>query len=708
MKKTLVALFAAVILARAQAPNTDIQYRLGPDSLEQEGVPRGRINGPFTLPSQVYPGTSHTYWVYVPAQYDPATPASLMIFNDGQAFMAPQGDARAQNVMDNLIFRREIPVMIGVFINPGRGPDQPEPTPRDWGDRNTNRPTEYNTLDDRYPRVVVEELLPALYKEYNISKDPERHGIGGASSGAIAAFTVAWERADHFRKVLSIVGSFVNLRGGHVYPEIVRKSKKKPIRVFLQDGRNDNRGVRPDGKYDETRDWFFQNVRLMKALTEKGYEVNYTWGIGRHGQKQGGAIMPEMMRWLWRDQPVSVDPSDSVERSFRQPVPPAVVAGIPVNYDEARVGSYTLPDPLVLLSGQPVGDRKTWFEKRRPEIVRLFEENQFGRGPGRPASMSFDVFDKGTPAFDGKAIRRQVTVYFSADKNGPKMDLLIYLPAGARKPVPLLLNLSFTANSNVVDDPGVKPGEIWNREKKRVPAAGGRAFGRLNLAPFLEQGIGVASVYYGDIDPDFAGGVPLGVRGLYLKPGQTEPAPNEWGSIAAWAWGLSRAMDYLETDNGVDAGKVAILGVSRLGKTVLWAGANDPRFAMVIASCSGEGGAALSRRNYGETVKHLAVRYGYQFGGNYQNHGDHPEKMPVDAHMLLSLLAPRPVLLQTGDRDFWSDPKGELLAAQAAEPVYRLLGKEPIAYHMHQGGHGTIPSDWDQFLKFMRTHLSAP
>ena len=313
--------FAANALAQTPPPafNPDAQYRLGPDSLPQEGVPKGDLRGPFNLPSQAYPGTSHTYSVYVPAQYDPAVPASLMIFNDGQAFMYPEGDARAQNVMDNLIYRREIPVMIGVFINPGRRPDQPEPTPRDWGDRNTNRPTEYNTLDDRYARVIVDELLPVLYKEYNISKDPDQHGIGGASSGAIAAFTVAWERPAQFHKVLSIVGSFTNLRGGHAYPDLIRKAEKKPIRIFLQDGRNDNRALRDDGKYDETRDWFYQNVRMMQALTEKGYELNYVWGIGKHGQKQGGAILPDMMRWLWRDQPVSTDPKNMVERSFREP-----------------------------------------------------------------------------------------------------------------------------------------------------------------------------------------------------------------------------------------------------------------------------------------------------------------------------------------------------------------------------------------------------
>jgi enterochelin esterase-like enzyme len=315
---------AAVSLAMAQqspsqSPNPDSQYRLGPDSLSREGVPKGEIRGPYTLPSQVYAGTQHTYWVYVPAQYDPAVPAALMVYQDGQAFKDEKGDMRAQNVMDNLIYRREIPVMIGVFINPGRRPDQPEPKPGgDWGDKFTNRPTEYNSLDDKYARVITEELMPALAKDYNISKDPEMRGIGGSSSGAIAAFTVAWERPDQFRKVLSNVGSFVNLRGGHVYPEKVLATEKKPIRVYLCDGRNDNRGLRKD-QYDEKRDWFYQNVRLMKALTEKGYDVNYSWGMNNHGQKFGGAIMPEMMRWLWRDAPVSTDPKDTVERGFRQP-----------------------------------------------------------------------------------------------------------------------------------------------------------------------------------------------------------------------------------------------------------------------------------------------------------------------------------------------------------------------------------------------------
>ena len=410
-------------------------------------------------------------------------------------------------------------------------------------------------------------------------------------------------------------------------------------------------------------------------------------------------------------QPAAAPPKPATE-------PPKVVAGVPVNYDEALVGTYSLPNPLILANGKPVRDAKTWTTQRRPEIVKLFEENQYGKAPGRPKEMSFEVFDKATIALDGKAIRRQVTVYFSADKSGPKMDLLLYLPAAATKPVPVLLNLSFSANSSVVDDPGIKPGEIWGRDKKRVPAAAGRNFGRINVKPFLDAGIGFATIYYGDIDPDFDGGVEFGVRKLYLKAGEKEPGPGEWGSIAAWAWGLSRAVDYFETDKGVDAKRIAILGVSRLGKTVMWAGANDQRIGAVIASCSGEGGAAISRRDYGEKVKHLALRYGYQFAKNYANFGDAVDQMPMDAHMLVALVAPRPLLLQTGDKDFWSDPKGEFLAAVGAEPVFKLLGKtalgtdkmppageeilHTLSYSMHAGGHGTIPSDYDLFLRFLK------
>ena len=305
----------------APAPDTNAFYTLGPDSLERDGVPKGVLRGPFVLPdSTSYPGTQHTYWVHVPAQYDPAVEADLMIFQDGQAFIDMAGSARAPNVLDNLIYRRELPVMITAFINPGRTPQQPEPTPAQWGDQTTNRPTEYNELDDRYARVIVDELLPALARDYNITKDPARRGIGGTSSGAIAAFTVAWHRPDQFRKVLSIAGSYTNIRGGDAYPDIIRKSEKKPLRIFLNGGRNDNRGVGRDGQYNPRRDWFLQNVRMADALAGKGYDLNYIWGINTHGQRMGGAMLPEMLRWLWRDHPVSTDPLNTTERSFRDVV----------------------------------------------------------------------------------------------------------------------------------------------------------------------------------------------------------------------------------------------------------------------------------------------------------------------------------------------------------------------------------------------------
>ncbi len=405
--------------------------------------------------------------------------------------------------------------------------------------------------------------------------------------------------------------------------------------------------------------------------------------------------------------------------------PPAMVAGIPVNYDEDRVGVYTLPDVLTLKSGKKVKDAKTWLNERRPEIVNLFETYQFGKMPGRPADMSFKVFDRGTPVYGGRVVRKQVTVYFTKDTSNHKMDILIYLPADAKKPVPLLLTISFSPNSSMaVDDPGVKQGTMWGRDGKKVPAPK-TGLGKLDVERLTSAGFGLATIYYGDIEPDFKTGYQYGIRGYYLKAGQKVPADDEWGAISAWSWGLSRAMDYFETDKQVDAKRIALHGVSRLGKTVLWTGGHDTRFKLVIASCSGEGGAAISRRNYGENIKHMTdtSRYYYQFAPNWHKYADDFNASPVDAHMLVSLMAPRNLLLQTGDTDLWSDPKGEFLSARAAEPVYSLFGKKgpgtgvwpaakdtsiayyTLGYYMNRGGHGIVPSDWDIYMSFLKKYL---
>jgi enterochelin esterase family protein len=320
---SLAALSIGFLHGVLAAPTDDV-YKLGPDSEQHPGVPQGKVSEWRQLPSEAYPGTLHDYCIYVPAQYDGKTPAALMIFQDGQAWVRSTGDYRTPFVLDNLIYRREIPVMIAVFINPGRKPDQREASANDWGDRSSNRPQEYNALDDKYAKVIVDELLPVVKKEFRISDNPDDHAIGGASSGAIAAFTVAWHRPDQFRKVVSTIGSFTNIRGGHVYPDLIRTSEKKPIRVFLQDGVNDNRGIRgrgPEASYSAERDWHAQNLKMAAALTEKGYDVNFTWGIGTHSNKQAGAILPEMLRWLWRDYSRPDDPRDPANRTLFAPAP---------------------------------------------------------------------------------------------------------------------------------------------------------------------------------------------------------------------------------------------------------------------------------------------------------------------------------------------------------------------------------------------------
>lgn len=417
-------------------------------------------------------------------------------------------------------------------------------------------------------------------------------------------------------------------------------------------------------------------------------------------------------------------------------------AGIPVNYTEAEVGTYTLPDPLKLSDGRPVTDAKTWFEQRRPEILRLFETEVYGRVPATAPKVFWKVVSVDSNALNGLAIKKDLAGHMG-DPDGPAIKATLYTPAQATKPVPVFVNLTFDFS-------------MFARRQQRSPGATNEAVTGTNLATpgpamrtnpaasqtnraesptrefvlrgtpeeFITNGFAYASVIYNTIETDQQGRPNLNLaRKLALKPDQTEPAPDEWGCIAAWAWGLSRFIDYLGTEPAVDSSRIAIFGVSRLGKTVLWAGAADPRVALVISSCSGEGGAALARRNYGETIAHLVApsRYSYQFAKNYAKYASDPNKLPVDSHMLLALIAPRPVLIQSGDADRWADPKGEFLATVAARPVYELLGRkgpdtdqlpppgklvgETLAFYMHAGGHGPLPSDWDVFLEFLRRHL---
>jgi hypothetical protein len=400
-----------------------------------------------------------------------------------------------------------------------------------------------------------------------------------------------------------------------------------------------------------------------------------------------------------------------------------------VNYDEAKVPKYTLPDPLVLQNGQPVRNARTWSKQRRPEILRLFQTQVYGRSPARPKRIDFQVASVDQQALGGKAIRKQVTVFFSSRKDGPKMDILIYLPTGARRPVPLFLGLNFPGNQAIHSDPGIKLGEVWVRDPARKTmikqpareASRGLSAGQWQLEKILARGYGLATIYYGDIEPDFNGGIQYGIRPLFYTAGQTAPAPDEWGAIGAWVWGLSRALDYLQTDKAIDARRVAVMGHSRLGKTALWAGAQDTRFALVISNDSGEGGAALSRRRFGERVRNLNTSFPHWFCDNYKKFNDREDDLPIDHHMLIALIAPRPVYVASAEQDLWADPRGEFLSVVHAGPVYRLLGKQDLGtdqmpgihqplmgtlgYHVRAGKHDVTAYDWDRYLDFADKHL---
>jgi hypothetical protein len=370
------------------------------------------------------------------------------------------------------------------------------------------------------------------------------------------------------------------------------------------------------------------------------------------------------------------------------------------NYDETKVKPYSLPDPLVLANGQRVRDARTWERQRRPEIMRLYETEIFGRVPATAPRVTWKVTAREAGARGGVVDIKRIAGTIGSAADAPTIPLTLYTPAKAKGRVPIILVVNFGGGSGPAPAAALPSGE--------PPVA----------ADILARGWGYATMAYQDIQPDRATSIDEGVIALARPPGQA-PAPGDWGAIGAWSWGVSRAIDYLETDAAVNPQRIAVEGHSRIGKTALWASANDPRIAAVFSSCAGEMGSALSRRDWGEAVDDMAQNFPWWFSASFQKWPGRWDEMPVDAHMLIALSAPRPVFLTGGTTDQWADPVGEYLAAVAAGPVYRLLGRKDlgitaprppldtpvttgdIGWHYHTGPHAATPEDWKAFLIFL-------
>jgi dipeptidyl aminopeptidase/acylaminoacyl peptidase len=395
-------------------------------------------------------------------------------------------------------------------------------------------------------------------------------------------------------------------------------------------------------------------------------------------------------------------------------------------YDEAKVPAYTLPDPLALEGGGRVTDARTWAEKRRPELLRLFAAHVYGKTPAGGPPPRYEVRGTDPRALGGKSTRTEVTISFGEGAAERSLDLLLYLPNGARAPVPVFLALNFQGNHAVNADPGIAlssrwvassyPGVVANRATE---ASRGSEASRFPVEEILARGYGIATAYYGDLFPDRPDGAADSV--LTLFPG--ERGSDAWGAVGAWAWGLSRALDYLVTVPAVDARRVAVLGHSRLGKAALWAGAQDERFAMVLSNESGCGGAALNKRIYGETVQAITSRFPHWFAPAFSRYAGREADLPVDQHELIAAVAPRPVYVASAVEDRWADPRGEFLGALHADPVYRLLGTSglparempgvdrpvhgTIGYHVRSGAHDLTGYDWRQYLAFADKHWQS-
>ncbi len=403
-------------------------------------------------------------------------------------------------------------------------------------------------------------------------------------------------------------------------------------------------------------------------------------------------------------------------------------AGMPAGFNdvEEKVPAYVLPTLM------PKDLPAAAWAARRQEILAQLEREEYGKSPPLPAHCKTKISLAPGPACGGKAIRKQVTVYFSADEAGPSMDILIYTPADAKGPVPIFWGLNFTGNHSVEADPAIPLARSWmpddNKGKatanhRATEAGRGKGASRWQIETALAAGYGVATAYYGDIVSDVHDNFKSGVFTLFPEI-EAKRDGTTWGAVAAWAWGMRVGMDYFSTDPAIDPKRVMVMGHSRLGKTALWAGATDERFAIVISNDSGAGGAALHSRIFGETINRINTSFPHWFCRNFSQYNDKEPTLTFDQHFLLAIIAPRPLLVCSATEDLWADPRGEYLAAWHASPAYELLGQKGLAseaspapdtlvktrvgYNLRTGSHDVTLADWQAYVAFAQQHLPKP